>query len=170
MEHNSDHPVQMPRLARVGGRLKAFGPSGQQANETRYAWIAFTRDDGSVLTLPRVIVPGVLDRMLEIGGPVGMYLARKGPWHFCYAVEAGGEIGESYDGYRLFYVFNRVMMFINLMAGVFLMLNPGLRVAGAGLFVFGVLFAWFGPPTIGAMRRALTKHRNAPGATDPVSR
>lgn len=170
MEHNSDHPVQMPRLARVGGRLKALGPSGQQANETRYAWIALTRDDGSVLTLPRVIVPGVLNGMLEIGGPVGMYLARKGPWHFCYAVEAGGEIGESYDGYRLFYVFNRAMMYINLMAGVFLMLDPGLRVAGAGLFVFGVLFAWLGPPTIGAMRRALTKHRNAPGATDPVSR
>lgn len=170
MEHSSDRPVQMAKLAKVGSRLKQLGPFGQQSNETRYSWIAFTRDDGSVLTVPRVIVPGVLNGMLEIGGPVGMYLARKGLWHFCYAVEAGGETGESYDGYRLFYVFNRAMMFINLMAGVFLMAAPGLRVAGAGLFVFGILFAWLGPPTIGGMRRYLSRNRGVSGETDSANR
>lgn len=155
----------MDRIAKVSGRLKELGRFGQHSTELRYASIALERDDGSVLTVSRVIVPGVLNRMLEIGEPLSMYLARKGPWRFCYAVETGDQVGESYDGYRLFYVFNRSMMFLNLMAGILLMTMPGMRVAGAGLLAFGILFAWLGPPTIGSMRRYLIKNRDDSSAT-----
>ena len=159
----------MAKLEKVSGQLKALGPFGQQSTEMRYASIALVRDDGSIATVPRVIVPNALNKMLEIGEPVSLYLARKGPWHFCYAVEIGAELGESYDGYRLFYVFSRSMMFINLMGGVYLMSVPGLRVAGAGLLTFGILFAWLGPPTIGRMRRFLMETRRATMADDGTS-
>ena len=158
METSGNRPAQPAKLAHVNGRLKELGPFGHQSSETRYASIALQRDDGSTITVPRVIVPDALNKMLEIGAPARLYLARKGPWHFCYAVEIGGELGESYDGYRLFYVFNRAMMFVNLMGGVFLLGSPGTRVAGAGLLIFGILFAWLGPPTIGRMRRYLQAH------------
>ena len=156
----------MDKLAKVSGRLKELGRFGQHSTEMRYASIALERDGGSVVTVSRVIIPGALNGMLEIGKPVSMYLARKGPWHFCYALETGEKSGESYDGYRMFYVFNRSMMFVNLMVGVLLMSMPGLRVAGAGLFIFGVLFAWLGPPTIGGMRKFLMRNRDATAMAD----
>lgn len=159
----------MDKIAKSSGRLKELGPFAQQSTEVRYASVALERDDGSVLTLSRVIVPGALNRMLAIGKPVSLYLARKGPWKFCYAVEAGDQIGESYDGYRLFYVFNRSMMFLNLMVGAFLFSVPGLRVAGAGLLAFGILFVWLGPPTIGAMRDYLMKNRGVSDSMDVAS-
>ncbi|MDX1513229.1 MAG: hypothetical protein R3174_05740 [Gammaproteobacteria bacterium] len=159
----------MDKIARVSGRLKELGRFSQQPREFRYSHIVLARD-GASESVPRVIMPAALNKMLEIGAPVDLYLARKGPWHFCYAVEVGSEFGESYDGYRLFYVFNRSMMFINIMAGVFLLGAPGTRVAGAGLLAFGVLFAWLGPPTIGRMRAFLLEHRRAPVDADGSGR
>ena len=159
MESSGDRPAQPAKLAKLNGRIKALGQFEQRSGETRYTSIKLARDDESTVSVPRVIVPNALNKMLEVGEPASLYLARKGPWHFCYAVEIGGELGESYDGYRLFYVFNRAMMFINLMVGVFLLGSPGTRVAGAGLFIFGILFAWLGPPTIGRMRRYLLQNR-----------
>jgi len=162
----------MPKLVNITGRLGELGAFEQRPREVRYASIGIARNGGDVGKIERVIMPNALNGMLEIDEHVSMFLARKGPWHFCYAVEAGGKLAESYDGYRLFYVFNRSMMLVNLMAGVFLLGSPGLRVAGAGLLIFGILFAWFGPPTIGRMRAFLHETRSAaagpPDSTPPV--
>lgn len=162
----------MHKLANITGRLGELGAFERRTREVRYASIVIARNGGDVDRIERVIMPNALNGMLELDEHLSMYVARKGPWHFCYAVEAGGKLAESYDGYRLFYVFNRSMMLVNLMAGVFLLGSPGLRVAGAGLLVFGVLFAWFGPPTIGRMRAFLHETRSAaagpPDSTPPV--
>jgi hypothetical protein len=37
------------------------------------------------------------------------------------------------------------MMYLNLMFGVYLLMTPGIVWAGAGLLVFGMLFAFLGP-------------------------
>ena len=163
----------MPKLVNITGRLGELGAFEQRPREVRYASIGIARNGGDVGKIERVIMPNALNGMLEIDEHVSMFLARKGPWHFCYAVEAGGKLAESYDGYRLFYVFNRSMMLVNLMAGVFLLGSPGLRVAGAGLLIFGILFAWFGPPTIGRMRAFLQQTRGVSvetrGSTPPTN-
>jgi hypothetical protein len=162
----------MSKLANITGRLHELGKFEQRSTEVRYASISVTQDGGAVSRIERVVVPSALNGMLAMDEHVSMYLARKGPWHFCYAVEVGGKLAESYDGYRLFYLFNRSMMLVNLMAGVYLLGSPGLRVAGAGLFIFGILFAWLGPPTIGRMRDFLHQTRSAsagpPHSTPPA--
>ncbi len=162
----------MHKLANITGRLHELGAFEQRPREVRYASIGIAREGGGIDKIDRVIMPNALNGILEIDEPVSVFLARKGPWHFCYAVEVGGKLAESYDGYRLFYVFNRSMMLVNLMGGVYLLGSPGLRVAGAGLLIFGILVAWFGPPTIGRMRHFLHQTRSAtagpPDSTPPA--
>ncbi len=162
----------MHKLANITGRLRELGAFEQRSAEVRYARIGVTQDGGAVTRIERVIIPNALNGMLEIDEHVSMFVARKGPWHFCYAVEVGEKLAESYDGYRSFYLFNRSMMLVNLMAGIYLLGSPGLRVAGAGLLIFGILFAWFGPPTIGRMREFLHQTRSAsaapPDSTPPA--
>jgi hypothetical protein len=153
------------KLTNITGRLRELGTFEQRSTEVRYASVGVSQDGGAVTRIERVIIPNALNGMLEIDEHLSLFVARKGPWHFCYAVEVGGKLAESYDGYRLFYLFNRSMMLVNLMGGVYLLGSPGLRVAGAGLLIFGILFLWLGPPTIGRMRQFLQQTRSASEGT-----
>ncbi|MDX1556854.1 MAG: hypothetical protein R3212_12560, partial [Xanthomonadales bacterium] len=100
---------------------------------------------GETMTLQRLAIPAELNGLLEIGESTDLFLTRRGLWHFCYGVRVGQRAAESYRGYRFFFIFNRLMMYLNLMLGVYLLMTPGLVWAGTGLVVFGLLFAFLGP-------------------------
>lgn len=133
------------KVGKLSGKLVELGQFGQRGTEMQYSFIKVAEEIGTVTTLQRVVIPGELNRMLEIGEYTDLFLTRRGMWHYCYGVRAAEKSAQSYRGYRLFFIFNRLMMYVNLTFGVYLLLSPGLVWAGAGLLMFGLLFAYMGP-------------------------
>lgn len=133
------------KVGKLSGKLIELGQFGQRGTELQYTFFRVTGEDGETITLQRVAIPAELNGLLEIGESTDLFLTRRGLWNFCYGVCVGERSAESYRGYRLFFIFNRLMMYLNLMFGVYLLTTPGLLWAGAGLMVFGLLFAFLGP-------------------------
>lgn len=148
------------KYGKISGRLLELGHFGHRGTDVNYAIVRLERDDGDVVTIERVSMPGDLNGMLEIGAPTTLFLARRGVWSYCYGLRSGENWGESYRGYRLYFIFNRLMMYLNLMFGAYLVFAPGLRWAGGGLLVFGVLFAIMGPASPRQMRALLIESRS----------
>ncbi len=141
----STAPQMSRKVGKLSGNLVELGQFGQRGTELQYTFVKVAGEDGEITTLQRMAIPGELNRLLEIGGSTDLFLARRGLWHFCYGVRTGRQSAESYRGYRFFFIFNRLMMYLNLMLGVYLLMTPGVVWAGAGLLVFGLLFAFLGP-------------------------
>jgi len=141
----NDAQAMSRKVGKLTGKLVELGQFGQRGTELQYTFVNVADEDGDVTTLQRMAIPAELNRLLEIGEPMDLFLTRRGLWHFCYGVRIGEESAESYRGYRLFFIFNRLMMYLNLMFGVYLLMTPGIVWAGAGLLVFGLLFAFLGP-------------------------
>ncbi len=133
------------KVGKLSGKLIELGQFGQRGTEFQYTFLRVTGEDGETMTLQRVAIPTELNGLLEIGESTDLFLTRRGLWHFCYGVRVGQRAAESYRGYRFFFIFNRLMMYLNLMLGVYLLMTPGLLWAGAGLMAFGLLFAFLGP-------------------------
>ena len=133
------------KVGKLSGKLVELGPFGQRGTELQYAFVKVAPDNGDFTTLQRVAIPGELNGMMEIGEPVDLFLTRRGLWHFCYGIRVGEKSALSFKGYRVFFIFNRLMMYLNLMFGAYLLFTPGLVWAGAGLLAFGLLFAYLGP-------------------------
>lgn len=133
------------KFGKLSGTLDQLGRFGQRGTELQYEFVKVAHEDGNVTTLERVAMPAELNGLLEIGARVELFLARRGVWNFCYGVRIGGKAAQCYRGYRLYFMFNRLMMYVNLMFGAYLVMTPGLMWAGVGLLVFGLLFAYFGP-------------------------
>lgn len=156
---------QMSRkVGMLSGKLVELGQFGQKGAELQYAFVKVAHDDGEATTMHRLAIPAELNRLLEIGGRVTLFLARRGLWHFCYGVQSDNGAGESYRGYRFFFIFNRLLMYLNLMFGVYLLMTPGVVWAGAGLVVFGLLFAFLGPASPRRMHALFAA--NLPSDTD----
>lgn len=141
----SDAVTTSRKLGKLSGNLVELGQFGQRGTELQYAFVKVAHENGEVTTLQRVAVPGELNGMMEIGEPIDLFLTRRGLWHFCYGIRTGEKSAVSYRGYRIFFIFNRLMMYVNLMFGAYLLFTPGLVWAGAGLLAFGLLFAYLGP-------------------------
>lgn len=133
------------KVGMLSGKLVEFGQFGQRGAELQYVFVKVAHENGEVTTLQRLAIPAELNRLLEIGESVTLFLARRGLWNFCYGVQSGNGAAESYRGYRFFFIFNRLMMYLNLMFGVYLLMTPGVVWAGVGLVIFGLLFAYLGP-------------------------
>lgn len=133
------------KFGKVSGTLQQLGRFGQRGTELQYEFVKLEQEDGSVATVERVAMPAELNGLLEIGAPIDLFFARRGVWNFCYGVRIGEKSAQSYRGYRLYFIFNRLMMYVNLMFGAYLLLTPGLLWAGLGLVVFGLLFGFMGP-------------------------
>jgi hypothetical protein len=133
------------KVGKLSGKLIELGKFGQRGTELQYDFFKVAERDGDVTTLQRVAIPAELNRLLEMGEFIELFLTRRGLWHFCYGIRIGEKSAESYRGYRLFFVFNRLMMYLNLILGVYLLMAPGPAWAGAGLLVFGLLFLFLGP-------------------------
>ena len=133
------------KFGRVAGTLTELGRFAQRGTEVQYAFVKLEVEEGNVVTLERVAMPGDLNPLLKIGGPATLFLARRGVWNYCYGLDNGEQAAISYRGYRLYFLFNRLMMYINLMFGAYLVVTPGAHWAGGGLLVFGLLFAFMGP-------------------------
>lgn len=133
------------KFGKLSGKLLQLGRFGQRGTELQYEFVKLAHEDGNVTTLERVAMPAELNGLLEIGAPIDLFLARRGVWNFCYGVRIGERASQCYRGYRLYFVFNRLMMYVNLMFGAYLLMTPGLTWAGLGLLVFGLLFAYMGP-------------------------
>lgn len=133
------------KVGMLSGKLVELGQFGQRGTELQYTFVRVTGEDGETMTLQRVAIPAELNGLLELGEPTDLFLTRRGLWNFCYGVRVGQRAAESYRGYRFFFIFNRLMMYLNLMLGVYLLMTPGLLWAGAGLMAFGLLFAFLGP-------------------------
>lgn len=133
------------KVGKVSGKLLELGKFGQRGTELQYEFLKVAERDGDITTLQRVAVPVELNGLLEMGEFIDLFLTRRGLWHFCYGVRVGDKSAESYRGYRFFFIFNRLMMYLNLMFGAYLLMTPGLTWAGAGLLVFGLLFLYLGP-------------------------
>lgn len=157
------------KLGRLSGKLLELGQFNQRGAETQYAFIKVAQDEGDAIQLPRVAIPSDINRLLEIGERVDLYLTRRGLWHFCYGVRIGETALQSFAGYRLYFIFNRLMMYVNLMFGAYLLMAPGLLWAGAGLLVFGILFGLMGPPSPRRMQKFFDQDHRA-GAGDPGAR
>ncbi len=133
------------KVGKLSGKLVELGQFGHRGTELQYAFVKVAHENGDVTTLQRVAVPGELSRMMEIGESIDMFLTKRGLWHFCYGIRIGEKSALSYRGYRIFFIFNRLMMYVNLMFGAYLLFTPGLVWAGAGLLMFGLLFGYLGP-------------------------
>lgn len=141
----NDAAVISRKVGKLSGKLVELGKFGQRGTELQYQFFKVAERNGDVTTLQRVAIPAELNRLLEIGEFIDLFLTRRGLWHFCYGVRIGEKSAESYQGYRFFFLFNRLMMYLNLMFGIYLLMTPGLTWAGAGLLVFGLLFLVLGP-------------------------
>lgn len=148
------------KYGKISGRLLELGRFGRRGIDVNYAFVKLERNDGDVVTLERVSMPGELNGLLEIGAPTTLFLARRGVWNFCYGLRSGESWGESYRGYRLYFIFNRLLMYLNLMFGAYLVFAPGLHWAGVGLLIFGALFAVMGPASPRRMRALLVESRS----------
>jgi hypothetical protein len=137
--------VMSRKVGKLSGKLVELGKFGQRGTELQYEFLKMVREDGDTTTLRRIAIPAELNRLLEMKEFIDLFLTRRGLWHFCYGVRSGEKSAESYRGYRFFFIFNRLMMYLNLMFGVYLLMTPGLAWAGAGLVVFGLLFLFLGP-------------------------
>jgi hypothetical protein len=141
----NDAQTMSRKVGKLSGKLIELGQYGQRGTELQYTFVKVAGEEGDVTTLQRLAIPAELNRLLEIGEAMDLFLTRRGLWHFCYGLRIGGKSAESYRGYRTFFIFNRLMMYLNLMFGVYLLMTPGIVWAGAGLLVFGMLFAFLGP-------------------------
>lgn len=140
-----DAQTMSRKVGKLSGKLIELGQFGQRGTELQYTFVRVADEGGDATTLQRVAIPAELNRLLEIGETMDLFLTRRGLWHFCYGLRIGGKSAESYRGYRTFFIFNRLMMYLNLIFGVYLLMTPGIVWAGAGLLVFGMLFALLGP-------------------------
>lgn len=149
------------KFGKLSGELLELGRFGQRGTELQYAFIKVAYEDGSVTTVERVAMPAELNGLLEIGASIDLFFARRGVWNFCYGVRIGEKSAQSYRGYRLYFLFNRLMMYVNLMFGAYLLMTPGLLWAGLGLLVFGLLFGFMGPASPRRMHAFFAANREA---------
>ncbi len=155
------------KFGKVSGKLQELGRFGQRGTELQYEFLKLEQEDGGVATVERVAMPAELNGLLEIGAPIDLFLARRGMWNFCYGVQTGERSAQSYRGYRLYFIFNRLMMYVNLMFGVYLLLTPGLLWAGMGLLVFGLLFGYMGPASPRRMQAIFVANQAARSEESP---
>jgi len=141
----NDAVLMSRKVGKLSGKLVELGRFAQRGTELQYEFLKVAQPSGGIMTLQRIAIPAELNRLLEIGEFIDLFLTRRGLWHFCYGVRIGEKSAESYRGYRFFFIFNRLMMYLNLMIGVYLLMTAGLAWAGAGLVVFGLLFLFLGP-------------------------
>ncbi|MDH3316419.1 MAG: hypothetical protein OER43_11725 [Gammaproteobacteria bacterium] len=156
------------KFGKISGKLQQLGRFGQRGTELQYEFLKLEHEDGSVASVERVAMPAELNGLLEIGAPIDLFLARRGMWNFCYAVRMGERSAQSYRGYRLYFIFNRLMMYVNLMFGIYLLMTTGLLWAGIGLLVFGLLFGYMGPASPRRMQAIFAANQSARSGESPV--
>ncbi|HSS65082.1 MAG TPA: hypothetical protein VLS27_11665 [Gammaproteobacteria bacterium] len=160
----SDATILTQKVGMLSGKLVELGQFGQRGTELQYSFVRLAEENGDITTLHRMAVPAELNKLLEIDKSVDLFLTKRGLWHYCYGIRIDGNSAQSYRGYRLFYIFNRLMMYVNIIFGVYLLMTPGIVWAGAGLLIFGLLFAFLGPASPRRMQAFFLSHVNAEAA------
>ena len=122
----------MQKLGKITGTLYEVGQHVARPGEVHYAYLKMEKDDGRITIVERVVIPDTLHHVLETGKPFNFFLARRGLWNFCFAIQARDGTEEAYENYSMYYLLTWAAILIDFVIGGLLVPEPGFRGVGIG--------------------------------------